>query len=263
MANSQQNKHIARLIVGAMNLDGQLSKKEREKVVKTLTEMGMQEMIADFGAAFDDDLGALNVFQECQDLVSSLGSSIGQAAPLIFRLISEVVASDRFVSSNEAAYLSGIAKRLGLSAENSRGILKEVMAKRRGRLEVSAEGVNAHINPYLKELLSFEGSQDLVGEVESDSLEEMAFQAKQAMAEGANVSFDEMERSLAILGLGSNAKLKDAETVWRETIDGLNLPKMADLGETFVTAAINRISTINEAYKTILKFHQSLTSGKS
>ena len=30
---------------------------------------------------------------------------------------------------------------------------------------------------------------------------------------------------------------------------------MADLGETFVSAALNRITRVNEAYKTILHFH--------
>ena len=33
---------------------------------------------------------------------------------------------------------------------------------------------------------------------------------------------------------------------------------MANLGETYVTAAINRITRINDAYKTILHFHEQL-----
>ena len=83
-----------------------------------------------------------------------------------------------------------------------------------------------------------------------------------ALAEGCEVSVDDVERSLAVLGLNSTATLEGAEDVWRETIDTLNLPKMANLGETFVSAAINRITRINDAYKTILHFHQHLETVK-
>ena len=80
----------------------------------------------------------------------------------------------------------------------------------------------------------------------------------QAQESAANISVDDVERALTVLGLPSTAHLDDATDVWKETIDNLNLPKMANLGETFVSAAINRITRVNEAYKTILHFHQKL-----
>jgi hypothetical protein len=115
--------------------------------------------------------------------------------------------------------------------------------------------VSEDINPHLKALLSFEGAEDLVGELDADSIEEMYHAAHTAMEEGESVSSDDLGRALAILGLPGSAKLDDAEQVWKDTINTLELPKMATLGETFVSAAINRITRINDAYKTILHFH--------
>ncbi len=259
MGAAKQNRSIGLLIVGAMSIDGTLNKAEREKAVASLTKLGMGELVADFGAAIEDDGGDFNMFKESKELIESLGSSAESTAPLIFRVIVEVVASDRFVSANEAGYLSAMAKRFGLSTQVAQNILKEVMVQVRGRLEVAGKDVCDHINSDLKNLLSFEGSEDLVGELDDDALEEMVNNAR-AMEDGANISLDEVERALAMLGLSSNAKLSDAEMVWRETIENLNLPKMADLGETFVSAAIHRISVINEAYKTILNFHKKVGS---
>lgn len=258
MSSAKQNRHIARLIVGAMSIDGSLSRREREKVAATLEQLGMSELIADVGAAIEDEHGDFNMFEECKDLFASLGQDAAELAPMIFRMISEVIASDRFVSAQEASYLSAMAKRLQISTPNASRILKEVMAERRGRLEVAGSQVDEFIHPHLKKLLSFEGAEDLVGELSSDSLEERMHRAQEAMAEGCEISVDDVERSLTVLGLSGGATVEDAEEIWRETIEGLNLPKMANLGETFVTAAINRITQINDAYKTILHFHQHL-----
>ena len=259
MNKALQNKFIARFIVGAMTIDGSLDRKEREKVVRTLERLHMSELIADFGAAVDDLDDAPNMYQEAKEFVGLLGAHAAQITPMVFRLVVEVIASDRFVSLNEAGYLSGLAKRFNIPMKDAQRIIKEVMAQVRGRLEVAASSVDSYINGHLKELLSFDGAEDLVGEVERDSLSEMIHSAHEAMSEGESVSLDDVERAFAILGLSPNAKLADAEHVWHDTIDNLNLPKLASLGETFVTAAINQITTINNAYKTILQFHERMT----
>lgn len=256
MSSAVQNQLIARLIVGAMSIDGELTKKEAEKVARTLSEIGMPELVADVGAVIEaHDIDEFNMFKECRKLTESLGTDADMLAPMIFRLVCDVVANDRFVSEREATYLSAMAKRLGLTVDSAKSIFKQVMAMRRSRLESSGTVISEDINPYLKELLSFQGAEDLVGEADEDSIGEMMHAAKEAMDEGEQISHDEMARSLTILGLGQNAKLEDAEEVWKDTINNLDLPKMAELGETFVSAAINRITRINDAYKTILHFH--------
>lgn len=263
MSSAKQNSSIARLIVGAMTIDGNLSKEERDKVARSLEKLGVGELVADVGAAIEEDDGNFNMFEECKQLIVSLGADAKELAPLVFRVVADVVASDRFVSSREAIYLSALAKRLELTTAMAQTILKQVMAERRGRLEVAASGINEVINPQLKELLSFSGAEKMVGELDHDSIEELMNSATDALNEGQTISRDDLARALTILGLHGNAKLGDAQEVWRETIDNLNLPKMAGLGETFVSAAINRISRINEAYKTVLQFHQRLGQKKA
>lgn len=258
MSIAQQNRHIGRLIVGAMAIDGSLSKKELEKVAASLTKMGMEQLIANVGAAVEEDDGSFNMFQECKDLVSSLGGHAPEVAPLVFRLICDVIASDRFVSAQEATYLSAMAKRMGLSDQDASSIFKQVLAERRSRLEVAASGVDERIHPHLKKLLSFEGAENLVGQSTDGSIDAMVIAAEENPELAKGVSVDELTQALAVLGLQGNAKLEHAEEVWRETIDNLNLPKMANLGETFVTAAINRISRVNDAYRSVLNFHERL-----
>jgi hypothetical protein len=256
MSSAIQNRYIGRLIVGAMSIDGSLSKKERDKVAVTLDRLGLGELIADVGAAIEDDDGTFNMFQECRELVTSLGSDAREAAPVVFRAVCDVIASDRFVSATEATYLSAMAKRLELTDELATSIFKQVLADRKSRLEVAASGVDEVIHPHLKKLLSFPGAEDLVGRSTEGSIDEMI---NRAQSQGADISVDDVARSLAVLGLPDTAKLEDATQVWKDTIDNLNLPKMANLGETFVSAAINRISRVNEAYKAILNFHERLT----
>ena len=99
-----------------------------------------------------------------------------------------MIASDRFVSAQEASYLSAMAKRFRLPTEVSKEIFKTVMAERRGRLEVSAKDVDKFIHPHLKELLSFEGADEIVGELPEDSLEEMLHAAQETMEQGCSYS---------------------------------------------------------------------------
>lgn len=258
MSSAAQNKSIARLIVGAMSIDGHLGKEERRKVAKTLDVIGMGELIADVGAAIEDNDGSFDLYDECKSLKSSLGSGFKELSPLIFRMVCDVLASDRYVSAQEALYLSAMARQLGIGSRMAKQTFKEVMAQRRGRLEKCGQDIDADFNPHLKDLLSFEGAEDLVGEIDEDSVDELAHAADDSFYEGSEITRDDMARSLTILGLGIHATLEDAEAVWKETIETLDLPKMAKLGETFVSAAINRITRINDAYKTILHFHERL-----
>lgn len=247
MSSAIQNRSIARLIVGAMSIDGQLDKKERQKVAAVLETLGMAELIADVGAAIEEDPGDFNMFAECDELLASLGSIADDVAPLIFRIVADVVASDRFVSAQEATYLGALAKKLRLSSDSAQAIFKQVMADRHGRLEISGKSVNENFNPYLKDLLSFAGADFLVGR----HYEDIEEHPPEAPLE--ELSQEEIDRAYAVLGLADTAGMREAEKVWRETIDHLDLPKMAELGETFVSAAINRITRINEAYKIVLK----------
>ena len=243
MSSAKQNRHIARLIVGAMSIDGTLGKAERQKVAAALEKIGMPELLADVGAAIEDDDGSFDMFQECKEAIASLGPDAPEFAPVIFRIVCDVIAADRFVSSSEATYLSAMAKRLKLGEENAANIFKEVLAARKSRLEVAASGVDENLHPHLKKLLSFKGAEELVGRSTEGSIDEMIYKAGDT-----NVSVDDVSRALTVLGLPSTAHLDDATEVWKETIENLNLPKMANLGETFVSAAINRITRVNEAY---------------
>jgi len=270
MSSAKQNNHIARLIVGAMCIDGSLDKEERKKVSCILEDLGMIELIADVGIALDADEGDFNLFEECDLLLASLGSIASEVAPLIFRIVADVVASDRFVSTHEVTYLSALSRRLGIQATIAAKIFQQVLAHTRGRLEISSKQVDININPYLKELLSFPGAdfltgrdyaaeaaalkQEPKGEPKKEPEKEPKKEPKKEIAEPElSVSPEELVRAFAVLGLEQNANKAQAEEVWRETITHLDLPKMADLGETFVSAAVNRITRINEAYKAVLR----------
>lgn len=258
MSSAKQNQSIARLIVGAMSIDGTLDSSEREKVAAALVNIGMEELVADVGSALEQDDGSFNLYAECKNLVESLGAAAPEVAPLVFRVVTEVVAYDRFVSSREASYLSGMAKRLDLPMPQAQTIFKQAMAGHRARLEIGANSVDPDLHPHLRELLSFPGSESLVGPAPEGSIEQLIA----TPGEEVLLSQDDLYRALTILGLERTNSLEDAEVVWKETINNLDLPKMAALGETFVSAAINRITRVNEAYKTILKFHRQTRAKK-
>jgi hypothetical protein len=261
MSSAKQNKHIGRLIVGAMSIDGTLSKAEQKKLATTLHEVGMDELMADVGSAIEEDNGTFNMFVECTELLASLGADAKDTAPIVFRVVCDVVAADRFVSAQEASYLSAMARKLEIADVTATSVFKQVLAERKSRLEVAASGVDEQIHPQLKKLLNFPGAEDLVGRSTENSIDAMVLEAE-TKGMDTHVSVDELTRSLTVLGLSSNATLEDAKEVWKETIDNLNLPKMANLGATFVTAAINRISRINDAYKSIESFHERLAKSR-
>ena len=152
MSSARQNRQIARLIVGAMSIEGSLNKSERDKVAATLDKIGMAELIADVGAAIEEDDGSFNMFQECKDVLQSLGSEAKEVCPLIFRVVCDVIASNRFVTAQEASYLSAMAKKLELSDESARTILSQVLTARKSRLEISANDVDEQLHPHLKSI---------------------------------------------------------------------------------------------------------------
>ena len=263
MSSAKQNRHIARLIVGAMSIDGTLGREEQKRVARSLESLGMPELIADVGAAIEDDDGNFNVYEECKILIESLGSETDTLAPMMFRMLADVIAHDRFVSAQEATYLSSVAKRLKLTSEQSRKIFKAALTAHRSRLEVSGKNVDEAINPLLKDLLSFDGADDLVGELAPDSMEEKLHRAQSTLAESCEFNDEDIDRSLAVLGLTRGSTFEEAEEVWRETIDTLHLPKMANLGEAYVSAAIARIARINDAYRVLLTVNEHVLAGKS
>lgn len=256
MSIAKQNKHIGRLIVGAMSIDGTLDSEERLKVTETLKMLGMEQLLSDVGNAIEDDDGTFNLFNECKELLNSLGADAPEVTPLVFRIVCEVVAYDRFVSGQEAAYLSALGKRLELSPAMAKSILKQVIAERGSRLEVSGNQIDPSLHPGLKELLSFSGSDQLVGKLSEDSIETLISDAKSAFDEVNNLSVDDLSRALAILGLKTNAKFQDATEVWQEALENINLGKLSKMGETFVSAALQRIIQLNEAYKVISTFNK-------
>lgn len=258
MSSAKQNHHIARLIVGAMTIDGSLDEHERQEIAQTLIEQGLSELVAYVGAAMEEDQGDFNLYTECDELLACMNNEAGEVMPLVFRLVCDVIAADRFVSERETLYISAMAKRLGLSVLSAQKIFQGVLASHRSRIEISGSKVNEILHPQLKELLSFEGADELVCDAETAQMMAEADQLKKDSVDSyAGVSGEELQRAFAVLGLTRMATMEACEEVWRETIKELDLPKLARMGETFVSAAIARITRINEAYKTVVRFDET------
>lgn len=257
MSTSKQNRLIAQLIVGALSVDGVPAKEEAMHVAHTLQHIGLEGLIPSVAFVLAEDDAQFNMFACCNELQKSLAQAKNkvQLAEIVFRVISDVVASDHFVSSREAAYLSAIAKRLEIPIENAQRILKEVMAARSGRLEIAGGDVDALLHPHMKELLSFPGAEQLVGEFGEAAFSTYAKNTCLALAEGISVSKDDLGRAYAMLGVPLHSALSKIESTWRNSISEINVAQMADLGETFVSAAINRLKEINDAYKILLQHH--------
>lgn len=258
MSKIQENKHIARIIVGAMSIDGELSKDDQQKVITALQALGMQELIADFGNALETDYGDFDLFQESKNLIACLGDTAEARIPTIFKLICNVVVSDRFVSVLEASYLSAISKRLKLPIEKSREIFKEVMVANRARLEVAPKNIDAALHPHLKELLSFEGADQIVGPHSEDSLEELLETAKAEASIEISYTPEDAYNALAKLGLSKTASLEEAREAWVTAIQRTDLIAMARLGETFVLATLTRLSEMTSAYQILMQVREDL-----
>ncbi len=261
MRSSQENRIIGRIIVGAMCIDGTLNKKEREHVAQILTKRGASELVAYVGTALDEDLGDLDLFKECRDLLEHLGGKAQSAAPEIFKLVSSVVASDRYVSAQEAQYLSALARRLKISTEKSKSILKEIIEEKRGRLEISGGQVDALIHPHLKELLSFCGADEKVGALAENAIEE---QLHHAEFDGSiHITPEDVEKALVVLGLSTTGgTLEEAEEVWKEKMEGVKLGQLAHQGASYVGAALEQALKVHSAYKTLLDFDAMIKAKK-
>jgi hypothetical protein len=259
MRSSRENRIIGKIIVGAMCIDGTLNKKEREHVAHILDKKGASELVAYVGTALDDDAGDLDLFRECRELLELLGNKAPSQAPEIFRLVASVVASDRFVSSEEAQYLSALARRLKLSTERSKSILKEIIEEKRGRLEISGEQVDALIHPHLKELLSFCGADEKVGELAENAIEEQLHHAE--FDDTVNISPEDVEKALVTLGLSTTGgTLEEAEEVWKEKMESVKLGQLAYQGPAFVESALAQAQKVHTAYRTLLDFDTMIKS---
>lgn len=255
MSSIEQNRHIARLLVGAMSIDGSLDSAEQQKLAKTLSDLGMEELLADVGAAFDEDQSNFNMFKEAKLLRDSLGTEADEYAPVIFQIIAQAVASDRFVSEQEASYLSALARRLRIEPEVSKEIFKTVLTELRSKIEVSGKQIDETLHPHLKELLSFSGAEQIVGQVNEDSLDERLHNAKEKLDSECDFTLADVRSAMEAMGLSPSATYDEAEEYWKNTIKQLNLPQMAALGESFVTAALGRINKIHDAFRIVSKFN--------
>jgi hypothetical protein len=261
MRSSQENRIIGRIIVGAMCIDGTLNKKEREHVAQILSKRGASELVAYVGTALDEDLGDMDLFKECRELLELLGSKAHSAAPDIFKLVTSVVASDRYVSSQEAQYLSALARRLKISTEKSRAILKEVIEEKRGRLEISGEQVDSLIHPHLKELLSFCGADEKVGALAENAIEEQLHHAE--FDNSVHITPEDVEKALVALGLStSGGSLEEAEEVWKEKMESVKLGQLAYQGPSYVGAALEQAQKIHQAYQVLLDFDAMIKAKK-
>jgi tellurite resistance protein len=261
MRSAQENRIIGKILVGAMCIDGTLNKKEREHVAQILTKRGAPELVADVGAALENDFGDLDLFKECRELLEHLGNKASTATPDIFKLVASVVASDRYVSAQEAQYLSALARRLKLSTQQSQTILKGIIEEKRSRLEISGDQVDALIHPHLKELLSFCGADEKVGELSENAIEEHLYEADFSGQD--KITVEDVEKALTILGLSSSGgSLEEAEEVWKEIMEGIKLGQLAYQGAPFVGAALDRAQKIHGAYQTLLTFEEMRNAEK-
>lgn len=255
MSIQDRNRSIARLIVGAMSIEGTLGDDERERVAETLRGLGMDALIPEVGLAIEEADGSYNLFEECGVLEENLGHDAKDLVPRVFRIVADVLATDRFVSEQEATYLSAMARKLDLPAEEARRILTEVIHSRRSHIEVAGSSIEESLHPHLKELLSFEGAEEIVGRIEPGSIEALLDDNR-----GKNLSpasANDLHAALGTLGLTDNATLEDATLAWREVLERTNLSKLADAGDSFVASAIDRAGKVNAAYQTVKRFFQS------
>jgi len=262
MFTNEESKIIARLIVGAATIDGTLNAQERNQLSTTLIEQGFTTVVAEVGAALDDDFGDFDIFKDSRKLLEALGSKASAATPKIFKIIVTTIAGDRFISEQEASFLSALSRRLKLSTHVAGKILKEILDKNKGKLEISGEQVDALIHPHLKELLSFTGSDELVGEIKEDSLEERLFQARKDLANHEIASKEDIDKALITLGLNPSSSIDDAKEAWENSLSAINFSKLIYQGINFVSSALEQAKTINNAYAVLVSADSTLKNTK-
>ncbi len=243
---AEVNKAVARLIVCGMSIDSELSKKERESLATTINSLKADYLLSDIGIALEEDDGDLDLFQEGKIITeNNLAASEIES---IFSLICNIISSDRFISFNEANFLSALSKRLRLPIKNAKEILQKALSTRNGRLEISGKQIDPILHPHLKDLLSFEGAENIIGEVPKDSLEELLQTTK------SNYSEEDVKQALIKLGLTSYARPEEAYEALKDLISSTNLSKLAEQGIEYVDAGVKKISEATTAVKIINSF---------
>src|SRR5690606_20364273 len=96
----------------------------------------------------------------------------------------------------------------------------------------------------------------------ANSIQERMYDASELFDSEQSLSMDDVEKALAVLGLSSGGTLEEAEEVWKETMESINLGKLAWQGEAFLGAALERAQKIHKAYSTLLTFDKMLEHKK-
>lgn len=255
MRTLQANKAIATILVGAMGIDGSLSKEERERVAKVLTAMGEVELLPEVGLALDNDFGDFDLFRECKNLLQTPISQSQEEVQKVFKLVASVISTDRFVSQDEASFLSALSRCLKIAPDRAKKILQEVLAARKGRIEISGDNVDALLHPHLKELLSFSGAEDIVGEAPKNSFEEGFYSASSDLSSG-QYSEENIRKALGLLGLNSFSTPEEAEEAWLEIINSTDIKVLAKQGIDYLISTLSALTKASEAYKLIKQYSE-------
>lgn len=258
MFTLEERKAIARIIVAGASIDGTLNSHDRESLSKILNALQLTDVLAEVGFALDHDFGDFDIFHETKILNETLGERAKKLTPIIFEIITQCVSGDRFVSAQEATFLSTLARRLKLSTHIAGKILKGVLESKRSKLEINGDQIDALLHPHLKELLSFSGSEDLVGEIHEDSIEERLYQAQQELQTTDTYAIEDIQSALITLGLNSSSSIEDAKDAWASQLEEIKLHALLHQGPAFVSAALQRAGKINEAYLLLTRADSSI-----
>ncbi len=254
MRTVQANKAIATIIVGAMGIDGSLSKEEREQLAKVLSQLGEQALLPDIGVALDNDFGDFDLFRESKALIQSLGTDSNDELQNVFKLVVSVISTDRFVSQDEASFLSALSRAIKISPDRAKKILQEVLTAKKSRIEISGDSVDAMLHPHLKELLSFSGAEEIVGIAPKDSFEEGFIEAGEFSS--GDFSEENIRKALKTLGLNSFSTPDEAEEAWLEIVNTADLKVLAKQGIDYLIATLSALTKASEAYKLIKRYSE-------
>ena len=128
---------------------------------------------------------------------------------------------------------------------------------------MSGDQIDALIHPHLKELLSFAGSNELVGEIKEDSLEERLYQARKELGKTTSYTKEEIDSALITLGLNSSSTIEDAKEIWLTNLIAISPAKLVHQGPSFVTAGLEKAKLINDAYCLLVQVDKNLQISQS
>lgn len=259
MFTNEENKSIARIIVAGASIDGTLNSADREMLSNALLKLNLEDLLAEVGFALEHDSGDFDIFEDTKKLIETLGDRSRQLSPLIFEIMAQCISGDRYISTQEATFLSTIARRLKLSTSVAGSILKKVLESKKSKLEISGQQIDALVHPHLKELLSFCGSEELVGEINADSIEERLYQAQKELGEVKEYKHEDIQKALITLGLNGSSSIDDAKDAWMSCLAKIKPAQLTNQGPTFVAAAINKAKAINDAYLLISEVDKSMS----